>query len=1643
MLKRLLCLLLCLLLVMPSLTLGMTVSASEREDGTGSRPKYVTVTNQRELIDALTEEGGERVFIQIGADIEGEQYYAFGPISVNGYKTVDLNGHKIRSKLFFNDGSENRSLFVIEAGASLTLNDSVGGGEIIHDRFIPAMGETNAYSDIFLSRPLTVFDVYGVLTVNAGEITAGHYESEYYTYTDGYIYADSSPSPGTVNSITPGNAVVVKSGGRFVSNGGEYYGRGFTIDDEGQKDSACAAVKLLRGAEAVIYAGDFYGKSCADVFSVGDRVDLTVYAGNFYARYDNRVTVDKANGVAAYVNVDCGRIGIPLYAFNHEKKDYTHIFIDSTEHYYDFTDYSASDAAVFLNLGSSGTGIDVRVETLTGSGTKASPYRIKYVSDLKTLLRQTGSSKRYLRLEDDLSDFIDTFTVKGDAVLDLNGHTIKERLDFGIALSSDALFSVESGANLTVDDSVGGGEIIFDRRIPSMGETNEQTGIFLDRALTVFNVQGILTVNGGEITAGHYESEYYTYTKKYNTGGSTSAGTVNSITPGNAVVVRDGGRFTSNGGEYYGRGFTIDDNGEKETVCAAVCLCNGAVAIVNAGDFYGKSCADVFSVAWGANVSINFGYFEAQYDNRITVDKLNGTAYYVNVDCGRIGLPLRSFSHTGADRRVIKIGPDQYPFSLDFTTSQSNEFENLGSEGIGADVTVSVQENGASRIVREDGIDAGLTYSPTDHFELINDNAQYYSESFAPLPDDPYHVMSYYWKVTRLGGNGWEDVSYAPGAPVSNNYYLTDTNRLDLYALARDLRGGMTQGSTYRIEAHASEYWKPADEVIYTVSDDVIEIDCVYERIGNISLPDDVTGIIWPEHGKNPVNLSIEQEAFTAAFTFEEQKAGGTRYTPMSERSTFSRGGSYRLKVQITPKPYYRVDAEHSLTVGGKTATELTVSGGVLTGYIVPLDVLPSKILSIPVRGDISVGVELSAASPLNSPISGVKVSTVWYKDGSAYTGTSTPGEYRALVTVTAQDPYVFTDATIVTVMGKMYPITNLSPDGLSGSVLTDPQYVGCDHSKNTNGVTYDSEYHYRICSICGEEFEHAAHTFGNWSHQGGEDVRTCSVCSYQETVSNGRSEVPYIRLTGKTPKIGDTLPVLAICEEDRKYGSMENETEWYIDELNYKNRVSADTVMEDGHVYLAFLKFNVSNGYFFTDDTEVATLDLLASTRENVYGSWNHIEAVLAFTPRAYAAGHFTLAPMVAGQTYGEFLSGFDADIDGVRDALTVAVYQNGSLQAALVYNYASDSWWIASGSVDEFMARPMDPEAEYKLLLTLAETGKYFREEDVRVDNPVAAASFSVAGGNLGCTVTAYYRLCPIEIEAASITLQNNLKENFYIEKESITEGGYTDLHAAFEINGKTVTASQFSEVTSEGKTYYVFSLPDIAPNQMNDTVKVTLHAVKDGKEYVSAPTEYSVAEYCYSMLKKTDDAELRTLLVNLLDYGAAAQHYTGYKTGDLANAKLTEEQRAWGTATDPALTSVKNIAYQAVESPFVVWKGVSLRLGDSITMQFVFTAASTDGITVRFENAGGTMLKEITAEDLTASGGYYIASYSGITAGQMSETVLVTAYNGDTAISNTVSYSIESYAYAKQNDADASLAALVRAMMKYGNAAKTYGK
>ena len=258
---------------------------------------------------------------------------------------------------------------------------------------------------------------------------------------------------------------------------------------------------------------------------------------------------------------------------------------------------------------------------------------------------------------------------------------------------------------------------------------------------------------------------------------------------------------------------------------------------------------------------------------------------------------------------------------------------------------------------------------------------------------------------------------------------------------------------------------------------------------------------------------------------------------------------------------------------------------------------------------------------------------------------------------------------------------------------------------------------------------------------------------------------------------------------------------------------------------------------------------------------------------------------------------------------------------------------------------------------------------------------------------------------------------------------------------MNGTKLTVRDY-KVSGD---YYVFSFGNIAPDKMNDTITAALYAERDGQLFVSEKLEYSIADYCYRMLAKDEvkaNAKLCTLLVDLLRYGAASQTYIGYQTDALADKDLTRKQRAWGTTVDRELKSVTKVDYRTVENPSVKWVGASLDLYDSITMQFAFTADNLEDITVKVEAEGGNPLMEIPAKDFVQGKTYHYARFKGLTAGQMSETVLVTAYRGGEKISNTVAYSIESYAAAKQNGAD-KLADLVKTMMKYGDAASAYAK
>lgn len=371
-----------------------------------------------------------------------------------------------------------------------------------------------------------------------------------------------------------------------------------------------------------------------------------------------------------------------------------------------------------------------------------------------------------------------------------------------------------------------------------------------------------------------------------------------------------------------------------------------------------------------------------------------------------------------------------------------------------------------------------------------------------------------------------------------------------------------------------------------------------------------------------------------------------------------------------------------------------------------------------------------------------------------------------------------------------------------------------------------------------------------------------------------------------------------------------------------------------------------------------------------------------------------------------------------------------------ALTLTFSADTWteanidyiYLYDGDGNE-IAKYTGSQAAGK---TVQIPGDTFQ---IRLDSDESDGGYGYAFDSIVASVVVQDE---VRFAGASIVLQDDLAVNFKVDKALFEEKGYTNPYVIFEFNGKQTVVWDY---TVDGNRY-VFSFRDVAPNQMNDTISATLYASYDGTEYASETRTYSVAEYCYSMLELYSDdayAELRTLLVDLLHYGAKSQIYTNYKTDTLVDAQLTEAQVLWGTSGDPVLGTVLNTTYQTVENPTATWKGAGLHLQESVSVRLKFTADSIENLTVKIES--GTETWTIASDKFIEEEGAYYVYFSGLDAGQMRQTLYLTLCNGDTPVSNTACYSIESYAYEKQNSTIDGLAELVKAMMRYGDSAYAY--
>ena len=312
-------------------------------------------------------------------------------------------------------------------------------------------------------------------------------------------------------------------------------------------------------------------------------------------------------------------------------------------------------------------------------------------------------------------------------------------------------------------------------------------------------------------------------------------------------------------------------------------------------------------------------------------------------------------------------------------------------------------------------------------------------------------------------------------------------------------------------------------------------------------------------------------------------------------------------------------------------------------------------------------------------------------------------------------------------------------------------------------------------------------------------------------------------------------------------------------------------------------------------------------------------------------------------------------------------------------------------------------------------------------------------------GTVVTYYYKnkTAPEEkpspvINTVSLSLESSITMNFKVLKSSLSS--FDEFYMTFECGGKEEKVTDYKETDK----YYVFSYKGINPQLMNDNVTAVLHAKNKSGEYTSPEKIMSVKEYAYTMLDRYSDDEhskLRTLLVDLLNYGAAAQIYAGYQTDNLVNSALTDVQKDWASKDTTEFKNIRNLNYKTISNPTAEWKTCSLVLKNSIMVKVKFSAKDIENKTVEIvlKNAKFTYTKD----DFVNNGdGTYYVYCNELFANELSDDLLFTIYENGVPCSNTMLFSVESYArLVRDNYKDKPLDKMTTAMMLYGNSAKAY--
>lgn len=329
-----------------------------------------------------------------------------------------------------------------------------------------------------------------------------------------------------------------------------------------------------------------------------------------------------------------------------------------------------------------------------------------------------------------------------------------------------------------------------------------------------------------------------------------------------------------------------------------------------------------------------------------------------------------------------------------------------------------------------------------------------------------------------------------------------------------------------------------------------------------------------------------------------------------------------------------------------------------------------------------------------------------------------------------------------------------------------------------------------------------------------------------------------------------------------------------------------------------------------------------------------------------------------------------------------------------------------------------------------------------DIKVDGTTVASNVTYNDSDkyvlmfAGHSTTAYFD--DVELYTMSVpkveyfknfstTLGTDIKANCYVD---LGEVNPANAQVRFTMNGKTVTV----DGTSVGEEYkYVFE--GVAPQCMGDTLTAELFVegcVVDTKEYtvlgyLNKLKDLSKEELGYTATKYN---AMVALINDLLIYGGAAQTYTSHNIGALVSDGVTGSTYTALTALDDQLSLTDN-------GTNATFTSATLNFDNVNRLKIKFTAENTEGLTIKY--SVNDVEKGALAFTLDGSGNYILETPDILAVG-FDDVYTFTAYKNDTE-GATLTYSVRSYVYVMQNNADINMANLAKATYNYGLSAKAF--